>query len=119
MNERDQDRLGKFIKQRRADADEQASISRADPRPPADRAIAFIDEVEMAIQGREPEISTMTGGLRRFEWKRRTAERIWLAASDYEMAAEADDDGKVHVIGKRHPRETGRRPGRELTTRPR
>jgi len=57
----------------------------------------------------------MNGGLRVFFWKRRTAERIWLRAGDYEMVLEvADDEGNVGVKLKQYPRETGKRAGHEL-----
>ena len=108
----------KFLRQQRADADEKVNVGRADPRTPNDRAVEFIDALQSQVEGRETEISTMKVGLRVFEWNRRQRERIWFRASQHEMAAEADADGKVHVVGKRYVQLEGGRASHQLADAP-
>jgi hypothetical protein len=99
-----------FLKQERTDAEERLNIRRIDPSTPVDRALAFVDSVQTNVKGRDTQIATMKGDLRVFRWERRTAERIWLRASDYEMVVEvADDKGNVAVTLKQYPREEGGR----------
>lgn len=99
-----------FLKQERADAQEKANIKRLDPSTPVDRALDFIEAVQDNVKGRENEISTMKGDLRVFRWERRTAERIWLRASNYEIVVELEDDaGNVAVTLKQYPPERGGR----------